>query len=59
VAISCAAITALRQHEGHALSDQRLAEIAARFLRRTLEGGYDPTGAQAELSSVRRNCEKP
>jgi len=49
VAISCAAITALREREGHALSDRRLAEIAARFLRRTLEQGYDPTEAQAEL----------
>ncbi len=49
VAISCAAITALREREGHALSDQRLAEIAARFLLRTLEQGYDPSESQAEL----------
>ncbi len=49
VAISCAAITALREREGRTLSDQRLAEIAARFLRRTLERGYDPSESQAEL----------
>ncbi len=48
VAISCAAIAALRQLEGQPFpSDQRLAEIAALHLRRTLEQGYDP--AQAEL----------
>jgi hypothetical protein len=48
VAISCAAIAALRQQEGQQFpSDQQLAEIAALHLRRTLEQGYDPT--QAEL----------
>ncbi len=48
VAISCAAISALREREGRQLSDQELADIAARFLRRNLQQGYDP--AQAELS---------
>ena len=48
VAISCAAISALREREGRQLSDQELADISARFLRRNLEQGYDP--AQAELS---------
>ncbi len=48
VAISLAAISTLREREGKSLSDQQLAEIAAVFLRRTLEAGYDPT--QAELS---------
>ena len=47
VAISCAALTALRKLEGKSISDQRLAEIAALYLRRTLERGYDAT--QAEL----------
>jgi hypothetical protein len=47
VAISCAALTRLREGEGKYLSDQRLAEIAALYLRRTLERGYDAT--QAEL----------
>lgn len=47
VSISCAALKALRQQDGTIVSDQRLAEIAALHLRKTLEAGYDPT--QAEL----------
>ncbi|HEY6292865.1 MAG TPA: hypothetical protein VI455_15050 [Terriglobia bacterium] len=47
VAISCAALTELRERERTRLRDQQLAEIAALYLRRTLERGYDPT--QAEL----------
>ncbi len=47
VAISCAAIAELREREHRQLSDQQLAEIAALYLRRTLQGGYDPT--QSEL----------
>lgn len=47
VAISCSAITELRERHGRPLTDQQLAEVAALFLRRTLEQGYDP--AQAEL----------
>lgn len=47
VAISCAAVAGLRERDHKSLTDQQLAEIAARFLRRTLEAGYDPT--QAEL----------
>jgi hypothetical protein len=47
VAVSCPALASLRQHDGKVLADQRLAEIAAFYLRRTLEKGYDPT--QAEL----------
>lgn len=43
VAISCATLTELRECEGKPLSDQQLADIAAVFLRRTLEQGYDPT----------------
>jgi hypothetical protein len=42
VAISCAALSELRQHEHKFLSDQQLAEMAALHLRRTLERGYDP-----------------
>jgi hypothetical protein len=47
VSISCPALTQLREKEHKYLSDQQLAEIAARHLRRTLEYGYDAT--QAEL----------
>ncbi len=59
VAISCAAIAELREHEERQLSDQQLAEIAALFLRRTLQEGYDPTQAElfvgrAELRALAR-----
>ena len=47
VAISCLALTELREKEQKYLSDQQLAEMAALHLRRTLENGYD--AAQAEL----------
>jgi hypothetical protein len=47
VAISCAALTELREKEGKYLGDQQLAEIAALALRRTLEQGYD--AAHTEL----------
>jgi hypothetical protein len=47
VAISCAALTRLREQAHRYLSDQQLAEIAGLHLRRTLERGYDAT--QAEL----------
>jgi len=47
VAISSAAITSVRERDKKSLSDQQLAEMAARFLRRTLQDGYDAT--QAEL----------
>ena len=43
VAISCATLAQLREREGKVFSDQQLAEIATRYLRRTLEAGYDPT----------------
>ncbi len=46
VAISCAALADVRAIEKKQLSDQQLAEIAALFLRQTLEGGYDPAGAE-------------
>jgi hypothetical protein len=42
VAISCATLTELREREHKFLTDQQLAEVAARCLRRTLEAGYDP-----------------
>jgi hypothetical protein len=47
VAISCAALTELRERDHIYFTDQQLAEIAAAILRRTLEQGYDAT--QAEL----------
>jgi hypothetical protein len=43
VGLSCATLTELREREHHPLHDQQLADIAALFLRRTLELGYDPT----------------
>ena len=46
IAISCAALTELRERENIYLTDQQLAEIAAEFLRRTLEGGYDVREAE-------------
>lgn len=49
VAISCAALTELRERERKPLSDQQLAEIAALHLRRTLEQGYDPTVSELFL----------
>lgn len=47
VAISCATLTELRERDEKVLTDQQLAEIAARFLRKNLERGYD--GAMTEL----------
>lgn len=41
IAISCAALTELREGEHKPLSDQQLAAIAALLLRRTLRDGYD------------------
>ena len=41
VAISCATLTALREQNKIFLTDQQLVEIAAHFLRRNLEDGYD------------------
>ncbi len=46
VALSCPAIVALREREGHVLSDQQLAEIAALCLRRSLEKGVDPSESE-------------
>lgn len=45
VAVSCVTLTELREQERKPLSDQQVAEIAALFLRRTLEQGYDATQA--------------
>jgi hypothetical protein len=47
VSVSCRALAELREKEQKYLSDQQLAEIAALYLRRTIEDGYDAT--QAEL----------
>jgi hypothetical protein len=46
VAISCAALTRLADVNGHAFSDQQLADLAARHLQQVLERGYDPTEAE-------------
>lgn len=43
VSISCATLAELRQQDHRVFSDQQLAEIAAEYLRRTLESGYDPS----------------
>ena len=53
VAISCPALTELREKEHRYLRDQQLAEIAALHLRRTLEQGYDPTQAELFIDSPR------
>jgi hypothetical protein len=52
VAISCATLTELREREHNYLKDQQLAEIAALFLRRTLEQGYDATRAELFLGGA-------
>ena len=46
VAISCAGLKRLVDHDHMPLRDQQLAEIAALHLRRLLERGYDPTEAE-------------
>ncbi|HLY61862.1 MAG TPA: hypothetical protein VKV95_14035 [Terriglobia bacterium] len=43
VAISCATLTALREQKKVFLTDQQLVEVAAQYLRRNLEDGYDPS----------------
>src|SRR6266404_7523434 len=43
VAISCATLSELREREHKILTDQQLADIAARALRRNLEKGYAPS----------------
>ena len=53
VAISCAALTELREHDKKYLSDQQLAEVAAVYLRRTLQGGYDAPQAELYLRKER------
>ena len=45
VAISCAALTKLREGENKPVSDQQLADIASLHLRLTLEHGYAPTAS--------------
>jgi hypothetical protein len=47
VSISCPALRRVREESPRYFNDQQLVEMAARYLRRTLEQGYDPT--QAEL----------
>ena len=46
VAISCAALTELRERDGKYFTDQQLAEMAALHLRRTLQKGWDPVEAE-------------
>jgi hypothetical protein len=50
VAIPCATLTELREYEHKNLTDQQLAEIAAAYLRATLDRGYDPALAELRLS---------
>ena len=49
VAVSCATLAELRGREGINLTDQQLADIAALYLRRTLEHGYEATEAELFL----------
>jgi len=51
VAISCATLAELRERDGKNLTDQQLANVAALYLRRTLQQGYDATEAELLLSS--------
>lgn len=53
VAISCAALADVGAKEKKQLSDQQLAEIAALFLRQTLESGYDPAGMELFVDQQR------
>jgi hypothetical protein len=50
VAISCATLAELREHDGKILTDQQLVDIAALHLRRTLQQGYEATEAELFLS---------
>jgi hypothetical protein len=50
VALPCATLTELRERERRNLTDQQLAEIAAAFLRSTLERGYDPALAELRMT---------
>jgi len=50
VAISCATLSQLREREGKSFTDQHLADVAALYLRRTLEQGYEATEAELFLS---------
>ncbi len=52
VSLPCATLTQLREQEGKYLSDQQLADVAARHLRRTLERGYDATVAELYLDDA-------
>ena len=49
VAVSCATLAELRGREGINLADQQLADIAALYLRQTLERGYEATEAELFL----------
>jgi hypothetical protein len=49
VAISCATLAELRERDGKSLTDQQLADIAALYLRRTLQQGYEATDAELFL----------
>jgi hypothetical protein len=49
VAVSCATLAELREREGINLADQQLVDIAALYLRRTLEQGYEATEAELFL----------
>ena len=49
VAISFATLAELRERQGINLTDQQLADMAALYLRRTLEQGYEATEAELFL----------
>ena len=59
VSVSCATLAELREREHKILTDQQLAEIDAKYLRRTLESGYDASLTElflggAELRTLAR-----
>ena len=51
VAIPCATLSVLRDHEHKNLTDQQLAEVAAAHLRATLEHGYDANLAELRMTN--------
>jgi hypothetical protein len=53
VSIACPALTEIREKKQKYLSDQQLADIAARYLRHTLEQGYDATQAELFIDGAR------
>jgi len=50
VAVPCATLAELRERERRNFTDQQLAEIAAAYLRTTLERGFDPALVELRMT---------